>query len=89
MNVVRTFDAEAVKAIAMRDDIWEARIAFGSNAYRVFFFFERGNVVILTHGLIKKTQKTTKQEIERAENYKKDKKNYYFKKYFFIFFIFF
>jgi phage-related protein len=29
-------------------------------------------VVILTHGLIKKTQKTPKQEIERAESYKKD-----------------
>ena len=60
------------KKLTDTDDIWEALISYGSNIYRVFFFFYRGNVVILTHGIIKKTQKTPKKEIEKAERYKKE-----------------
>ena len=53
------------------DDIWECRIKQGSNIYRIFAFW-KGNEIILTHGFIKKTQKTPHTEIEKAENYKKD-----------------
>ena len=53
------------------DDIWECRVKLGSNIYRVFAFWD-GNKIILTHGFIKKTQKTPNNEIEKAENYKKD-----------------
>ena len=53
------------------DDIWECRIRQGSNIYRIFAFW-KDNEIILTHGLIKKTQKTPPNEIEKAENYKKD-----------------
>ena len=53
------------------DDIWECRIKQGSNIYRIFAFW-KGNEIILTHGFIKKTQKTPRNEIEKAENYKKD-----------------
>ncbi|PKL15138.1 MAG: hypothetical protein CVV50_01120, partial [Spirochaetae bacterium HGW-Spirochaetae-6] len=35
-------------------------------------FFDAGNLVILTHGFQKKTQKTPKAEIDRAEKYRKD-----------------
>ena len=53
-------------------EIWECRIQFGSNIYRIFCFFDGNSVVILTHGFIKKTQKTPKGEIERAERYMND-----------------
>ncbi len=53
------------------EDIWECRIKLGSNIYRIFAFWD-GNKIVLTHGIIKKTQKTPPQEIEKAENYKKD-----------------
>jgi phage-related protein len=53
------------------DDIWECRAKLGSNIYRVLAFWD-GNKVILTHGFTKKTQKTPPNEIERAENCKKD-----------------
>ena len=53
------------------DDIWECRIKLGSNIYRIFAFWD-GNKIILTHGFIKKTQKTPGNEIEKAQNYKKD-----------------
>lgn len=53
-------------------EIWECRITFGSNAYRIFCFFVDNSVVVLTHGIIKKSQKTSRSEIERAEAYRKD-----------------
>ena len=36
-------------------DLWECRIKFGSNIYRIFFFFDNGNVVVLTNDFRKKT----------------------------------
>jgi len=65
------------KKLKDSDDIWECRIKLGSNIYRIFCFFDGNTKVVLTHGLIKKTQKTPKQEIVKAENYKKD---YFMKK---------
>ena len=53
------------------DDIWECRIQMGPMIYRILAFFDNGNI-ILTHGFIKKTQKTPRSEIERAERYKAD-----------------
>ncbi len=53
------------------DDIWECRISFGSDIYRILCFWHNGNI-ILTHGFSKKTQKTPRQEIERAEMIKKE-----------------
>jgi len=60
------------KKLADTEEIWECRIQFASNAYRIFCFFEGNSVVILTHGFAKKTQKTPRQEIERAEAYRRD-----------------
>ena len=60
------------KKLTGTEEIWECRIQFASNAYRIFCFFEGNSVVILTHGFAKKTQKTPQQEIERAEAYRRD-----------------
>lgn len=38
----------------------------------VFCFFLGNSIVVLTHGLVKRSQKTPKQEIEKAETYRKD-----------------
>ena len=59
------------KKLTGTEEIWECRIAFGSNAYRIFCFFAGNYVVVLTHGFTKKSQKTPKTEIEKAEAYKK------------------
>ncbi len=63
--------ASYFKKLAGTEDIWECRIQFGSNAYRIFCFF-MNNSVILTHGFVKKSQKTPVGEIERAEAYRRD-----------------
>lgn len=50
----------------LRDDIYELRVKVGSNIYRVFFIFDKGNIVVLFHGFQKKTQKTPQNELEKA-----------------------
>jgi phage-related protein len=52
------------------DGIFELRAKVGSNISRVLYFFFVGRKIILTHGFIKKTQKTPPTEIERAKNYR-------------------
>ncbi len=46
--------------------LWEVRVQFGNDIFRLLGFFENGNLLILTHGFAKKTQKTPSQEIELA-----------------------
>ena len=46
--------------------LFEIRIEFQSNIYRVFCCFDEGKLVVLFNGFQKKTQKTPKTEIERA-----------------------
>ena len=51
--------------------IYEVRVEAGTDIYRVFSFFDKGQLVILVNGFQKKSQKTPKKEIELAENLKK------------------
>jgi phage-related protein len=60
------------KKLTGTNDIWECRIKYSSNIYRIFCFMFKSSNVVLTHGFIKKTQKTPKNEIEKAEKYKND-----------------
>ena len=50
-------------------DIWEFRTKFNGIAYRLFSFWdkERKSLVVATHGIIKKKQKTPVKEIQKAE----------------------
>lgn len=66
-----TLPAAYFKKLVNSDDIWEVRVSLGSDAYRIFCFFAGNSIVVLTHGLVKKTQKTPPREIERAEEYKR------------------
>ncbi len=47
------------------------RIEYESIIYRIFCFFDEGNLVILINAFQKKTQKTPKSEIELATKLKK------------------
>ena len=60
------------KKLISTEEIWECRIQLGSNAYRIFSFFDGHSVVVLTHGLIKKTQKTSKADLDLALKRKKE-----------------
>jgi phage-related protein len=60
------------KHITGSTGIYEIRVEVGSDIYRVFSFFDEGQLVILLNGFQKKTQKTPKNEIELAEKLKKE-----------------
>lgn len=59
--------------------LYEIRVEVGNNIYRIFSFFDKGNLVVLGNAFQKKTQKTPKQEIEKAlkimEEYNNEKGN--------------
>ena len=55
-----------LKFIVGTSGLYEARIQLGSDIWRVFCFFDRRKLVILLNGFQKKTQKTPKNEIEKA-----------------------
>ena len=61
-----------LKFIKNSSGLYEIRVQVGSNIFRIFCFFDRENIVVIGHGFQKKTQKTPQQEIERAENIKKE-----------------
>ncbi len=48
------------------DGLFEIRVMWESDIFRVFCFFDEGNLVVLTNGFQKKVQKTPSREIERA-----------------------
>ena len=51
--------------------IFEIRVEVGSDIYRVFSFFDKGQLIILLNGFQKKSQKTPTTELELAEKLKK------------------
>ena len=59
-----------LKYLENTDGLYEIRVSSGNNIFRIFCFFDEGQLVILLNGFQKKTQKTPKQEIERAEKLK-------------------
>ena len=55
-----------IKHIKEHGNLYELRMKYDSNIYRVFFIFDGNCIVVLFHGFQKKTQKTPKAEIEKA-----------------------
>ena len=53
-------------------DLYEIRVSFGNNIFRIFCFFDKDRLVIVLNGFQKKTQKTPKKEIDRAVSLRKE-----------------
>ncbi|WP_281240011.1 type II toxin-antitoxin system RelE/ParE family toxin [Flavobacterium praedii] len=64
-----------LKHIENTDGLFEIRIQQGSDIFRIFCFFDQGQLIILTNGFQKKTQKTPKKEIKKALKIKQDYEN--------------
>jgi phage-related protein len=66
-------DNELFKKIS--DFIWEFRTLYNGKAYRLFSFWDKidgkETLVVATHGILKKTQKTPPKEIKKAEEIRK------------------
>ncbi len=61
-----------LKHLEGTDGLYEIRVEVGSDIYRIFCCFDKGNIVVLFNAFQKKTQKTPKQEIDLALKLKKD-----------------
>ena len=56
----------------LEDGVFELRAVQGSNIARALFFFYIEGRIVITHGFIKKTQKTPRPQIELAKKYRDD-----------------
>ena len=67
-----------LKHIESTSGLYEIRVKFGRDIFRIFCFFDEDNLIILANGFQKKTKKTPKQEIKAAikikEEYENEKK---------------
>jgi phage-related protein len=66
ISVAERIPKKFFKYMEGTDGLFEIRIEFESNIYRVFCCFDEGNLVILFNGFQKKSQKTPKNEIDKA-----------------------
>ena len=75
LRVVRDLEqvpTQYLKKLKSTEDIWEVRATLGNNTFRLLGFYDGPNLIVLTSGFAKKTNKVPKQEIETAEERKRD-----------------
>jgi phage-related protein len=61
-----------LKHLESTKGLYEIRVQLGSDIYRIFCFFDEGKLVVLANAFQKKTQKTPKQELEKAIKIKEE-----------------
>lgn len=56
----------------IRDGIYEFRVNYGNNEFRIFFIYDGDTIVVLFNAFKKKTQKTPDSEIKKAIKLKEE-----------------
>lgn len=64
-----------LKHIEQTEGLYEILVQHGSDIFRIFCFFDQGQLIIIANGFHKKTQKTPKSEIEYALKIKREYEN--------------
>jgi phage-related protein len=64
-----------LKHLTGTDGLYEIRIKQSTDIFRIFCFFDKGQLIVLANGFQKKTQKTPKKEIVRALKIKQEYEN--------------
>lgn len=73
LSLLETEDRLPTKFIKLiRDGLYEIRISYNNNIYRIFFIFDEGKIVVLFNGFQKKTEKTPASEIDKAIKIKEE-----------------
>ena len=72
VTVANRIPSKFFEHVTGTDGLFEIRIEFESNIYRIFCCFDKGNLVVLFNGFQKKTQKTPKSELEFARQCRAD-----------------
>jgi phage-related protein len=72
ISVANRIPAKFFAHVTGTDGLFEIRIEFESNIYRIFCCFDEGNLVVLFNGFQKKSQKAPRSEIEKALKIKEE-----------------
>lgn len=73
LDMLKTQERVSTKFVKyLQDGIYELRAEYDGNIYRIFFCFDKGNIVILFNGFQKKAQQTPSSEIKRAIKFKNE-----------------
>ncbi len=59
-----------LKHLEGTNGLYEIRVKFSSDIFRIFCFFHEGKIVVVLHGFQKKSEKIPKSELVRAEKLK-------------------
>lgn len=72
LKTTRIVPEKFLKHLTNTNGLWEVRISAGNAIFRIFCFFDDGNLIILLGGFQKKTQKTPINELKKAERLKQE-----------------
>lgn len=64
-----------LKNIEDSEGLYEIRVQQGGDIFRIFCFFDQGQLVVLANGYQKKYKKIPKREIKKAQKIKEDYEN--------------
>ena len=77
LSLLETEDRLPIKFIkSIRDGLYELRMSYNGNIYRIFFIFDEGQIIVLFNCFQKKTQKTPETEIDKALKIKEEYSEY-------------
>ncbi len=72
ISVLEKIPIKFFKKITSVKGLFEIRVEFKSNIYRIFCCLDKGNIIVLFNGFQKKTQKTPTKELEKAKKIMKE-----------------
>ena len=70
LRMIQTIDiipSQFFKHIENTKGLYEIRAELSGNIYRIFCCFDKGQMIVLFNGFQKKSQKTPRQEIDKAQ----------------------
>ena len=67
ITILERVPTKFFKSIEGIKGLFEVRVEYEGNIYRIFCCFDKGNLVVLFNGFQKKTQKTPNKELDKAE----------------------
>jgi phage-related protein len=68
ITILERVPTKFLKSIDGIKGLFEIRVEFESNIYRIFCCFDKGNLVVLFNGFQKKSQKTPPSELKKAKS---------------------
>ena len=72
LKTVQFVPKKFLNHISGEEGLYEIRVEFESNIYRIFCCFDQGDLILLFNGFQKKSQKTPRKEIRLARTLKNE-----------------